>query len=73
MVSTAKLLLRMLSTALRRHVADGAFQDLEQRPLNAFHGHIAGNRRLSLLRAILSISSIHDAALRPPDVMVGIV
>ena len=42
-VDLQELLLRMLAAALRRHRRNRAFDQLEQRLLHAFTGHIAGD------------------------------
>jgi hypothetical protein len=41
-----------------RDVGDGAFEDLQQRLLDALAGHVAGDRGFSSLRQILSTSSM---------------
>ena len=52
------LLLGVLAAALRRDVADGAFEHLQQGLLHAFAGDVAGDETFWLVLAILSISSM---------------
>ena len=62
----------MLAAALRRHVGDGAFQQLEQRLLHAFAAHIAGDRRVLVLAAdLVDFIDVDDAALRLLHIAVG--
>ena len=50
---------RVLASALRRYGRHGALNNLQQRLLHAFTGHVTGDGRFSPpLRAILSISSM---------------
>jgi hypothetical protein len=48
----------VLAAALGRHVGDGALEDLEQRLLHALARHVARDRDVADVRAILSISSM---------------
>ena len=58
------LLLRVLAPALRRHVGDGALQDLEQRLLHALAADVAGDRGvLALAGDLVDLVDIDDAAL----------
>jgi hypothetical protein len=58
------LLLRMLAPALRRHVADRALDDLEQRLLHAFAGHVAGDADvLGLAADLVDLVDVDDADL----------
>ena len=64
-------LLRMLATALRRHGADGAFQNLEQRLLHAFTGNIACDRNVfGAAGDLVDLVDINDAHLRALHVVV---
>src|SRR5690606_23712944 len=45
-VNLQEVLVRMLAAALRGHVRNAAFDDLEQRLLDAFAGDIARDRRV---------------------------
>ena len=63
----------MLSPALRRHVADRAFQNLEQRLLHALAGHIARDGRVfTLARDLVDLVDVDDTALGLFDVVVGV-
>src|SRR2546426_6174465 len=67
-----ELLVRVLAAALGRHVGDGAFQDLEQRLLDAFARHVARDRRvLGFPRDFIDLVDVDDSPLRPLDVIVG--
>src|SRR5690349_16401431 len=67
------LLLRMLSAPLRRNVAYSAFQDLQQRLLNAFAGHIASDRNVfSFSGDLVDLIDVNDAHLRPLDIVVRV-
>src|SRR5580692_12044530 len=66
-----EFLVRMLAPALRRHVSDGTFQDLQQRLLHTFARNVAGNRRVFvLLRYLVNLADIYDALLRLLDVSI---
>ena len=55
-------LLRMLAAALRRNVADGAFENLQQRLLHAFAGNIARDRNvLRLAGDLVDLVDVNDA------------
>ncbi len=65
-------LLRMLAAALRRDVADGALEDLEQGLLHAFAGDVAGDRDvLGLAADLVDLVDVDDAALGACDVEIG--
>ena len=64
--------MRVLATALRRHRRLGALQDLQQRLLHAFPGHVAGDRRvLALAGDLVDLVDVDDAGLGALDVVVG--
>ena len=66
-------LLRMLASALRRHVADGAFQDFQQRLLHAFAGNVARDGDVfRLARDFVDLVNINDAHLRALDVVIRV-
>ena len=72
-VDLQEVLLRVLAPALRRHVRDGAFDDLEQRLLHALARDVAGDRRVvALARDLVDLVDVDDAALRALDVVVGV-
>ena len=61
----------MLSSALRWNVGDGAFQNLQQRLLNAFTGNVAGDRWVLVLTAdLVDLVDVDDASLGAADVPV---
>ena len=72
-VSTGrKFLVRMLASALRRNVGDGAFKDLEQRLLHAFTAHVARDGRVLILAAdLVDFVDIDDAGLRAAYVAIS--
>ena len=71
-VDLQELLLRMLAAALRRHVRDGALDDLEERLLHALAGDVARDRRvLALARDLVDLVDVDDALLRLLDVVIG--
>lgn len=64
-------LIRMLASALRRHVRHGAFQDLQKSLLDAFTGDVAGDGDvLGLLGDLVDFIDVDDAALGFLDVIV---
>src|SRR5690606_12353821 len=72
-VDLQEFLLRMLAPALRRHAGHGALDQLEQRLLHAFAGHVAGDRRvLALARDLVDLVDVDDALLRLVDVVVAL-
>src|SRR5207249_3035702 len=52
-VDLEELLVRMLAAPLRRHIRDRAFEDLQERLLDAFTRHVARDRRVLVLAADL--------------------
>src|SRR5215472_5902031 len=72
-VDLEEFLLRVLAPALGRDRRHGALDDLEERLLDALAGHVAGNRRIvTLARDLVDFVDVHDAALAPLDVVVGV-
>ncbi len=66
------LLLGVLAAALRRDVADGAFEHLEQGLLHALAGDVAGDADvLAGLGDLVDLVDVDDAALGRLDVEVG--
>ena len=64
-------LLRVLASALRRDIADGAFKDLEQRLLDAFARDIAGDGNIfGLAPDLVDFIDVDDAALGAGDIEV---
>ena len=62
----------MLAAALRRHVGDGALEDLEQGLLHALAADVAGDRGVvGLARDLVDLVDVDDAALGAVDVEVG--
>ena len=51
-------LVRMLTPSLWRHIADSALEDFQERLLDTFSGDVACDTYISVLRPILSISSM---------------
>src|SRR5581483_4504470 len=71
-VDLEELLVRVLPAALRRHVGDGALEDLEQRLLHALAGDVARNRRVLVLAAdLVDFVDVDDALLALLDVAAG--
>src|SRR5690606_13831844 len=65
-------LLRMLPAALRRYRRDGALEDLEQRLLHTFAGHVARDARIfRLARDLVDLVDVDDSALALGDVEVS--
>src|SRR6185437_2739097 len=72
-VHRGELLVRMLSPALRRHIRDRAFEDLQQRLLHSFARYIAGNRRVLVLAAdLVDLVDVNDSLLAALHVPIGI-
>ena len=71
-VDLDELLVRVLASALRRHVGNRTLDDLEQRLLHALAGDVARDRRVvALARDLVDLVDVDDAALGPADVEVG--
>jgi hypothetical protein len=51
-------LFRVLAPALRRHVGDGPFEDLQERLLHAFARDIAGDRNVLCGPSVLVILAV---------------
>src|SRR5213592_2712540 len=67
-----EFLMRVLAAALRRHVRDRAFDQLQERLLYALTGHVARDGGAVALPAdLVDLVDIDDAALRPLHVVVG--
>ena len=72
-VDLQEVLLRVLATTLGRHRSDRAFEDLEQRLLDALARDVAGDRRVvTLARDLVDLVDVDDAALGLLDVVVGV-
>jgi len=68
-----EFLVGMLAAALGRDRRNGAFNELQERLLDAFAGNISRDRRVLRLAAdLVYLVDIDDAALGPLDVIVGI-
>jgi hypothetical protein len=71
-VDLDEVLVGVLSAALRRDVGDGPLEDLEQRLLDAFPRHVAGDRGVvGLSRDLVDLVDVDDPALGPRDIEVG--
>ena len=71
-VDLEELLVRVLAAALRRHVGDRAFEDLQQRLLDAFARHVARDRGVLVLAAdLVDLVDVDDALLALLDVAAG--
>ena len=71
-VDLEELLVRVLAAALRRHVGDRAFEDLQQRLLDAFARDVAGDRGVLVLAAdLVDLVDVDDALLALLDVAAG--
>src|SRR5689334_12438734 len=71
-INGEEFLMRMLASALRRHVGDGAFQNLQQGLLYAFAADVAGDRRVFVFAAnLIDFIDVDDAGLGAFDVAVG--
>ncbi len=61
-----------MKSALRRHVGDGALEDLQQSLLNALTADITSDRRVvRLARDLVDLVDVDDSALGAADVEVG--
>ena len=68
-VDLEELLVRVLAAALRRHVGDRAFEDLQQRLLDAFTRDVAGDGGVLVLAAdLVDLVDVDDALLALLDV-----
>src|SRR6266852_3224901 len=68
-VDGKEFLVRMLASALRRHVGDRAFQNLQEGLLHAFARHVASNRRVLILATnLVDFIDVDDALLGAFDV-----
>ena len=71
-VDLEELLVRVLAPALRRHVGDRAFEDLQQRLLHALARDVAGDRRVLVLAAdLVDLVDVDDPLLALLDVAAG--
>src|SRR6185503_8169515 len=71
-VDLDEVLVRMLATALRRHVGHGPLEDLEECLLNTLTRDIARDRRVvALARDLVDLVDVDDPALRAVEVEVG--
>src|SRR4051794_29895390 len=71
-VDGEELLMRVLSSALRRNVGDCAFQDFQKRLLDALARHVARYGRVLVLAAnLIDFVNVDDALLRALYVAVG--
>ena len=65
--------MRVLATALRRHVGDRPLDDLQQRLLHPLTGDVAGDARVvRLARDLVDLIDVDDAGLRPGDIAGGL-
>src|SRR6185503_8123124 len=72
-VDLQEFLLGVLAAALRRDRSDRAFDELEQRLLHAFTGHVTRDRRVvRLARDLVDLVDVDDAGLRLLDVVVAL-
>ncbi len=63
-IDGGELLVRVLASALRRHVGHGAFQDLEQGLLHALAADVAGDGGVLVLAAdLVDLVDVDDALL----------
>ena len=72
-VDLQEVLLRVLASALRRNVGDGALDDLQERLLHALARDVARDAGVVALAAdLVDLVDVDDAALRSLDVVVGV-
>ncbi len=65
--------MRVLAPTLGWHRRRGPLEDLQQRLLHAFTGHVAGDRRvLGLARDLVDLVDVDDPGLGLLDVVVGV-
>ena len=68
----SEFLVGMLAAALRRHIGNRAFEDLQQRLLHAFAGNIAGDGRVLILASdLVHFVDVDDAGLGASHIAVG--
>jgi hypothetical protein len=71
-IDLEELLVRVLATALRRHVRHRPLENLEQRLLHAFARDVARDRRVLVLAAdLVDLVDVDDPLLRLLDVAAG--
>src|SRR5436190_5114143 len=71
-VDLEELLVRVLAAALRRDIGDRAFEDLQERLLDAFPRHVARDRGILVLAAdLVDLVDVDDALLALLDVAAG--
>ena len=64
--------MRVLTAALGRDVGDGAFQNLQERLLDAFAGNITGDGRIFIFAPdLIDLVNVNDASLSAADISVG--
>ena len=72
-VDLQELLLRMLAPALRRDRGDRTLDQLQERLLHAFAGHVTRDRRVvALARDLVDLVDVDDPGLRLLDVVVAL-
>src|SRR5690349_17368714 len=70
-INREEFLMRMFATALWWNVCDRAFENLQERLLHSFAGHVACDRRVLILTTnLVDLVNIDDALLRAFDVAV---
>src|SRR6202021_3754779 len=71
-VHGGELLVRMLASALGRHIGHGTFQYFQQRLLRAFTGNVPRNGRVLVLTAdLIDFVDVDDALLCAGDIAFG--
>ena len=71
-IHRGEFLVRMLASALRRHIGDRAFEDLQQRLLHAFARNIARDGRVLVFPSdLVDFIDIDDAGLGASYIAVG--
>ena len=72
-IDLQEVLVWMLASALRRHTGHRAFDQLEQRLLDAFPRNITGDAGVVRLAAdLVDLVDVHNAALRALDVVIAV-
>src|SRR5438034_804260 len=70
-VDRKEFLMWMFAPALRRDIGNRTFQNLQQRLLHAFAGHIAGDRRVFVLAAnLVDLVNVNNPLLGALDVAI---